>query len=468
MDFYQKKYLELEKKLNNLTEENKKLKLDYNQLKSNYEKLELDNKKLKTENNELKEKLGLNSKNSSIPSSKEMYKQKREESRPKSDRNPGGQKGHKGTTRSRMEPNKVVDMDIPEFCECGGHIQKFKKRYIHQKVDIPPIVPEVTDYRLEQGRCSKCGKRIKAKLPEGVSKNTFGPHIESIIAALTGYYKNSKSEVANILSSIFNLQISIASVSNIEARVSGKCEESYKKIWQDIVNQSIVHIDETSHYTKSKLCWNWTFATKDYSFVKIEQSRGKKVLENSGLNFDKSTIVTDRYAAYNYFRREQRQICWAHLARDFERLANSQNENVRIKGINLRDLTIKVFELKNKLQKDKDLEFFKREVQELRKTINENLKNIVNFPDALRASNVAKNILKVEDMMWKFLSDPFNIPMTNNYAERQIRHYVIYRKNSYFTQSERGNRFLERIISLYLTWKQQNLNPYQQLLHLLL
>ena len=66
-------------------------------------------------------------------------------------------------------------------------------------------------------------------------------------------------------------------------------------------------------------------------------------------------------------------------------------------------------------------------------------------------------------MLWKFEQDPLNIPLTNNPAERQIRHYVVYRKNSYFTQSERGNTFLERVISLYLTWKQQKLNPFAQL-----
>ncbi len=71
-------------------------------------------------------------------------------------------------------------------------------------------------------------------------------------------------------------------------------------------------------------------------------------------------------------------------------------------------------------------------------------------------------------MMWKFLDDPKVIPMTNNHAEQQIRHYVVYRKNSYFTQSERGNRFLERVISLYLTHKQRNLNLVSSLYNTLL
>jgi len=72
-------------------------------------------------------------------------------------------------------------------------------------------------------------------------------------------------------------------------------------------------------------------------------------------------------------------------------------------------------------------------------------------------------MIQSEDMMWRFSDDPNNIPLTNNHAEQQIRHYVTYRKNSYFTQSKRGNEFLECIISLYLTWKKQGQNPVKNL-----
>lgn len=96
------------------------------------------------------------------------------------------------------------------------------------------------------------------------------------------------------------------------------------------------------------------------------------------------------------------------------------------------------------------------------------LKGVANLDNAPHALRVAKNLLKSEAMMRKFLEDPKVIPMTNNHAEQQIRHYVIYRKNSYFTQSERGNRFLERVISLYLTYKQRNLNPVTHLHNILL
>ncbi len=92
------------------------------------------------------------------------------------------------------------------------------------------------------------------------------------------------------------------------------------------------------------------------------------------------------------------------------------------------------------------------------------LKEISGLSKAVHATRVAKNIMKSEGMMWKFLDDSENIPLTNNRAEQQIRHIVIYRKNSYFTQSDRGNIFLERITSLYLTWRHRKLNPFHNLL----
>lgn len=112
------------------------------------------------------------------------------------------------------------------------------------------------------------------------------------------------------------------------------------------------------------------------------------------------------------------------------------------------------------LKNEIDVFRFTRRARKLRKRTRYYLKEISHLPEAIGASRVAKNILKSERIMWNFLDDPKNIPLTNNHAEQQIRHYVVYRKNSYFTQSKRGNAFLERIISLYLTWKQRGLNPF--------
>lgn len=143
--------------------------------------------------------------------------------------------------------------------------------------------------------------------------------------------------------------------------------------------------------------------------------------------------------------------------------------DVKYLGEYLRNIAKELFAIKKALQQEEiDIFRFLRRTKKLRKRMWYYLKTMSNKPELLQATRMAKNMMKSENMMWKFLDDPNNIPLTNNHAEQQIRHYVIYRKNSYFTQSVRGNEFLERIMSLYLTWKKHGLNPVQNLQNLIL
>ncbi|WP_342265139.1 IS66 family transposase [Cardinium endosymbiont of Philonthus spinipes] len=420
------------------------------------------NKSLSEENCKLKDKLGLTSKTSSIPSSKELYKIKR--NKVKSTRNRGGQPGHPGTTRTKLLADEVIELSISDSCSCGGHVSMAAKPYIHQKIDIPEIKPHVINYHVHHGRCRQCGKRHTASLPQGVTSDTFGPRIKSVISSLTGFYKNSKQEVRHILKDIFNLDISLGSISNSEGRVASKCQSAYQSIEAAIRASQVLHIDETGHFNSGKLGWCWIFTNPMVTLLKLTKSRSKKILESSGLKPKKQIIVSDRYAAYNYFPPTHRQLCWSHLARDFERFAHSCHSGVKVLGFYLKKMASELFSLHRAFAKDTiELFTFLRRIRKLRKRIWYGLKAIASTPGAVHANRVARNIMRAEPMLWKFCKDPLNIPLTNNLAERQIRHYVLYRKNCYFTQSERGNRFVERIISLYLTWRQQNLNPFKQL-----
>jgi transposase len=203
-------------------------------------------------------------------------------------------------------------------------------------------------------------------------------------------------------------------------------------------------------------------------FIKLTASRGKEVLENSPFGPDDILLVSDRYGAYNYFDRDLRQVCWAHLKREFTRLSHSRYEEISNMGMDLCDITSELFALKKSLLEGIiDKLYFLRRARKLRQRCWYCLKKVAYLDPSMRASKIASNIMKSEDMMWRFLYDPVSIPLTNNFAEQLIRHYVIYRKNSYFTQSERGNRFLERIISLYLTCKRKTINPFQHLLEII-
>lgn len=438
------------------------LKAEIDILQSKISLLSAENKFLREENAKLKDKLGLTSKNSSIPSSKELYKLNRAKS--KSTRNIGGQPGHPGSKRGKLIADEVIELPISDSCSCGGSIALSSKPYIHQKVDLPDIKPHVINYHMHHGRCRKCGKRYTSTLPKGVTKDTFGPKIKAVIGALTGFYKNSKREVFYILKDIFNVDISLGSISNNEARVAAKCEPAYQSIEETIRKSKLVHIDETSHYISGKLNWGWIMTNPIASLLKLTNSRSRKVLENSGLNRINQIVISDRYAVYNYFPPTNRQVCWAHIARDFERFAHSWHPEVKSLGVSLKEIASELFTLHRSLSNHViHVATFLRRVRKLRKATWYGLKAIARATNALHANRVARNIMRAEPMLWKFCQDPLNIPLTNNLAERQIRHYVVYRKNSYFTQSERGNKFLERTISLYLTAKQQKLNPFKQL-----
>ncbi len=178
-------------------------------------------------------------------------------------------------------------------------------------------------------------------------------------------------------------------------------------------------------------------------------------------------VVSDRYAVYNYFNRENRQICWAHLARDFERFVHSKNVEVSKIGHALKSLSNKVFVVdKAKKQNLIDNLRFYRLMRKIRKRVKHFLRKMTRVVNSTQASRMAAKMLRSEDMMWKFLRKPEVIDTTNNLAERQIRRYVIYRKNSFFTWSERGERFVERMLSIFLTSRLNGQNPFQKLQNL--
>ncbi|WP_445083563.1 IS66 family transposase [Candidatus Cardinium sp. cByotN1] len=138
-------------------------------------------------------------------------------------------------------------------------------------------------------------------MPQGVTKDAFGLKVKSVIAALTDFYKNSKREVAHILKDIFNLDISLGSISNSEARVASKCKAAYQEVETTIKQSKILHINETGHFNSSKLGWSWIFTSSIASLLKLTTSRSRKVLESSGLYLSQQTVISYRYAVYNLF-----------------------------------------------------------------------------------------------------------------------------------------------------------------------
>lgn len=179
------------------------------------------------------------------------------------------------------------------ICQCGGHIALTRSR-IHQKIDIPDIKLNIINYHLARGRCRICKRRKSASLPKGVTEDLLGPRIKSTIAGLTGFYGNSKRKALAIINNMFGIKISLGTLSHSERRVSEQCQIEYGKIEEQISNASLLNIDETGHQNKDNKAWCWGFFSKNSSLIKLEYSRGKKVLEASVFGPDDAVVATDR------------------------------------------------------------------------------------------------------------------------------------------------------------------------------
>lgn len=425
-------------------------------LRIRLDEVEKKNAELEKENYLLKEKLGLNSKNSSLPPSTDKYS-KKEKKEPTGQR-PGGQPGHKANLRKLLEADKVVECKPFTTCKCGGSLQINDEFLIHQKIELPVIKPIVTNYHIYSGFCNKCLGKCSGSLPSNESYDLLGNNAKSTIAILTGVFKHSKRDVVKLFKYLLNLEISLGTVSNTERRVSKKCEIPYNQLAEKTEESKKLHIDETSHYFKDQNKWAWVFTNNEITLFKLGRSRGMKTLEEILPEYS-GIVISDRYAAYNYFDSSNRQICWAHLMRDFERMANSWSSELSKIGKEIKELCGEVFILLKKLRNNEiKHHIFLKRCNSLRKKIQALLKLPLDLPEVSHAKKVCNNIMKSESMMWKFLEDPLNIDITNNLAERQIRPYVIYRKMSFFTWSHEGERFLERIMSL--TMSNPNQNPF--------
>jgi transposase len=431
--------------------ENRYLRTDITESRKLLDKLILKNEELSFENKTLKDQAKNNSSNTSLPPSKDLYK--RINKKKKSDKKRGGQLGHQGAFRPFVDASKVTEIVkcMPQkTCECGGEIKvrKRKKPTRHQVFELPKIKPIITEYQQFKGVCTCCEKRSQGHLPKGVPANILGPRAMAFVAQSSTLYHLTKSQIRMMLKDSLGIEVAISTISNVEKKVSGYFENIYNELEKKVRQSSHLHIDETGHKNQGKRGFAWCFVNDELLYLKLAMSRGAKVLTSViGENF-KGKITTDRYSAYGIIDAENRQICWAHLLRDFKKFAHSLHMEVANIGESLVKNTERMFKLLKELKFGiVRREDFNLEMEDIKKTI-----EILLYEGSLRKKyknfgGACANILKLKDALWNFLDDP-NLEPTNNLAERSIRSFVIKRKISFGTWSDDGDRFLERLMSV--------------------
>lgn len=403
---------------------------------------------------ELERRLGMNSQNSSKPPSTDPPSQVMPSSRRRRKKR-GGQKGHPPYLKTLL-PESMVQRFFPltpTVCPCGStDLEQTRKPPLrHQYVDIPPIKPLVWEYRQFLYRCKDCGALVYAPLPDTIRRRHFGPGVLAIVGILTGVLNTSKRKAAAMLNEVFGVPISLGGLSNCEGLLARTLEGPYAEVADFVRRQEIAHADETGWPRgNQERGWLWMCGCTAAAFFMVQASRSQRAAR-ALLGAFSGILITDRFNAYRFFA-ALRQICWAHLKRDFTALSEAGGKLGKI-GAQLHALAQEILKLRRRVR-DGTLQWqtFQRRMPDLQKRTEVLLEKGARFAGPLGGK--CRDILEHRDGLWMFVQDR-RVEPTNNLAERLVRQGVLWRKGSFGTQSRRGARYVERMLTVCATCRLQ-------------
>ena len=407
----------------------------------------------------LQEQLNQTSRNSSRPPSSDPPQSPRPR-RPRWQRRHGGQPGHPGQTRSLVPVDEVDEVVVLKPHQCSGchaplsgdDVTPFR----HQVIEIPPIKPVITEYRWHQLVCPECGETTRAPWPAGVPSGTYGPRVHATVALCTGSYRLSKRMTGQVMDDLFGVPMSVGTISQSEKATTEVVAEPVEAARAYVQEQSVAHLDETSWRQGDKRAWLWVAVTSLVTVFLIRLSRGGHVArELLGEHFS-GILVTDRYSAYNWYPVRWRQVCWAHLLRDFEAIQGRGGASEAI-GAGLLAQVHQMFTWWHRVREGTlQRSTFRSYMSPLRREV-ERLLEAGSQCGMSKTEGTCQEIMKRREALWTFVQVE-GVEPTNNAAERSLRPGVQRRKISFGTQSEEGSRFVESMMTVVATLKQQQRN----------
>jgi transposase len=423
---------------------------------------------------QLERRLGRTSRNSSSPPSQDPpgAPPRRGRGKDRWGRPPGGQSGHEGHGRELL-PAWAVDELVdhwPGRCGCG-HVFAEAERVAsreparHQVEELPQIAVRVTEHRCQRVCCPGCGLERTGVLPAEIAGSAFGPRLQAAVATLSVRNRVSRRDLVELCEELFGARISAGSIDAILARVGDALEAPYERLLDQMRRSRALNVDETGWRLKGGQRTLWGAFTAKVAVFKITANRHEQHLRE--LLADHHGVVTsDRWWAYTHLPLARRQVCWSHLQRDFQAQAEGSGAERELGEAGLR-ICERVFWAWEVYQHTHDRHQLQLQVRALRRELKPILSRYRGkAPRYKRSRGLARNLLKAWPALWTFATRPGVTP-TNNHAERGLRGAVIYRKLSLGSQSNAGERRIERLLSASISCRLQHRSLFAYLAELL-
>ena len=427
------------------------------------ETLEAQIAALQTENATLRAEIAALKKtpqNSSLPPSTQHPHARPQRPEPQSKLKRGGQPGHAKHARPLIPTTQCQEVQVlhPPSCRgCGRTLRGTDAQPLrHQVWEVPEIVPHVTEYQRQRLRCV-CGVVTCAALPAGVPASQAGPHLVALVAFLMGCFRQSKQRVALFLEQVLGQPCSPGWVVKLQWHATAALQPAYTELVQQLPTQAQLNIDESPTKEQNQSAWLWTFVAASFTVFAQRTTRAATVLVELLTPKYQGVITCDRAKMYWFL--PYLQWCWAHLKRDFQALIDSGNGQAKHLGHALMKQTKELFRL-GKRVRDGTLTHagMKRHMKPIRQQIDALLLHGI-FSGNARLHGRCRELYDHRVRLWTFLDHP-GLEPTNNAAERALRHPVIWRKLSFGTQSQHGSRFVETMLTIIETCRQQSKNSW--------
>ena len=367
----------------------------------------------------------------------------------------GGAKiGHEGHGRQEFTPEEVdqtVALEVmPELCDCGSNAWQPDRIISHSVYRFIPARIEKCLYRKWEYVCSVCGRSATGSTPGVMPGALFGNALAAHL--LTEHYGHGQT----VGSLEKRWDINHGSFFQLAHRTADQLEKCFDYILFRLRQDSrLVHADETPWSMDGARGYAWFFGNDDFKVFLFRHTRGSIVPKNViGTDPLEMVLVTDRYGGYTADLKVARQYCFVHLLRDLKKqeLDFPDEPEVRHFAADLKPQLIAAIELRNK---GLSLKNYRRRAVAIKKKIIK----ICGAPARHPAVQYIQNIFREhQDKMFQWVKSP-DIPAENNFAERELRPMVIARKISFGSQSERGLKTREILMTILHTARCRGHDP---------
>jgi transposase len=377
-------------------------------------------------------------------------------------RKPGAQIGHVGRSR-RLVPVEQVNRVIehrPTACQrCHALLDQTARSQVvgrHQVAELPEVAVMLTEHQSLSCRCERCGTVTRGLIPPDIAASSTGPRLTAAIGIWGAWVKGSRRAVAEVVAKTLGCPIALGSISARERELSDSLEQPYLDLAASLSLAPVKYVDETSWKLHGQERWLFVAANQHQVVFRIEKTRTHPSLLRLLNGKARGTICSDRCGIYDLWPLDKRQVCWAHLKRDFVAMAE-RDKAAGTTGTKALEITAQVFDLWHSF-KDKKL---------TRTQLREGIKPLAaQMHQALEAgarggpkktAGVCRRLLKCEQALWRFCHTP-GLDPTNNLAERMLRPAVIWRKKSFGCHSQAGCDYVQRMLSVIQTLRLRSVN----------